>query len=147
MPTTSDGRQFPYTADGIRAAEAHERSLKQERRRMGKQSDKTTGDPFSTIRPSDQKRDPMMYSPPRPDESYKGYRGGGAAPKVPPRKKSAEDVRLIQTNDPTLRDTQDMIGEYGSEGMLYGKSAYERSITSDGIKNERRLRRKIKLPR
>ena len=146
MPTTSDGRQFPYTADGIRAAEAHERSLKQERRRMGKQSDKTTGDPFSTMRPSGQKRNPI-YRPPVPDESYKGYRGGGAAPKVPPRKKSAEDVRLIQTNDPTLRDTQDMIGEYGSEGMLYGKSAYERSITSDGIKNERRLRRKIKLPR
>ena len=62
MPTTSDGRQFPYTADGIRAAEAHERSLKQERRRMGKQSDKTTGDPFSTIRPSKQKRNPMIIA-------------------------------------------------------------------------------------
>ncbi len=85
MPTTSDGRQFPYTADGIRAAEAHERSLQQERRRMGKQSDKTTGNPFSNMRPSGQKRNPMMYSPPRPDESYKGYRGGGAAFKVPPK--------------------------------------------------------------
>ena len=36
MPTTSDGRKFPYTADGIAAAAAHERSLKAKRKKMGK---------------------------------------------------------------------------------------------------------------
>ena len=36
MPTTSDGRKFPYTADGIAAAAAHERSLKANRKKMGK---------------------------------------------------------------------------------------------------------------
>ena len=86
MPKTSDGREFPYTSDGIRAAQAHQRMLDNQKnqRTMGKADDKTTGDPFSTM---PRQRNPI-YRPPRPskpDESYKGYRGGGAAFKVPPK--------------------------------------------------------------
>ena len=36
MPTASDGKEFPYTADGIRAMQAYESSLKKEKRSMGR---------------------------------------------------------------------------------------------------------------
>lgn len=41
MPTTSDGREFPYTADGLRAAKAHEMLIQQQKKNktMGNYSD------------------------------------------------------------------------------------------------------------
>ena len=86
MPKTSDGREFPYTSDGIRAAQAHQRMLDKQKNQKtmgrGMAGDKTTGDLFSTMRDIQRKSRP---GPAMPDESYKGYRGGGAAPKVPPK--------------------------------------------------------------
>ena len=101
MPKTSDGREFPYTSDGIRAAQAHQRMLDNQKnqRTMGKAGDKTTGEPSIPF-----KRRP---GPSEPDESYKGYRGGGAAPKVPPRAKRASDARLIRNKRPLLWYTQE----------------------------------------
>ena len=37
MPYTSDGKYFPYTADGILASKRHQMNLDAEKRTMGKQ--------------------------------------------------------------------------------------------------------------
>lgn len=55
------------------------------------------------------------------------------------------EARLVETNTPDMLGN--LAGEFGSEGMLYGQSAYERSITESGIRKERELRKKIVLPK
>ena len=54
-------------------------------------------------------------------------------------------VRLVETNTPELLG--EVQGEFGSEGSLYGYSAYQKSITRAGIKKERLLRKTRKLPK
>ena len=138
MPKTSDGREFPYTSDGIRAAQAHQRMLDKQKNQktMGKAGDKTTGMPSIPFKP--------RPGPSEPDESYKGYRGGGAAPKVPPRAKRASDARLLETNDPYFGNPKNNL--FGMRPPS-GASEANREITRQGIENEKRLKGRIKLQR
>lgn len=66
--------------------------------------------------------------------------------KIPRTMGRAKKVRLVETNDPSMAPGS-LYGEYGSEGQLYGGGYMQQKITEDGIKRERRLRKKIRLPK
>lgn len=141
MPTTSDGKRFPYTADGIRAAEAHERFLQQNRRTMGEGN--TRGDLFATMPNIKKKPRP---GPSSPDESYKGYMGGGAAPKVPPRPQKAKDAGLIDllpfSVAENIRDNEkygDALGMY-SHSRDYDPNSYQKAVKRAAIAEFRKRR-------
>ena len=57
----------------------------------------------------------------------------------------AKKVRLLETNTPEMLG--ELPGEFGSEGSLYGFSAYQKAITREGIAKERLLRKTRKLPK
>lgn len=65
------------------------------------------------------------------------------APKVPKSRTMGKKIRLLETNTPEMLGN--LPGEFGSEGSLYGGSAYQRAITAAGIKKERLLRSLRKL--
>ena len=68
------------------------------------------------------------------------------APKIKTMGKSkAKKIRLLETNDPAMLGN--LAGEFGSEGMLYGSSHYQRAITREGIAKERLLRQGRKIPK
>ena len=60
-------------------------------------------------------------------------------------KSKAKNIRLLETNNPAMLGN--LAGEFGSEGMLYGSSHYQRAITREGIKKERLLRQGRKIPK
>jgi len=60
----------------------------------------------------------------------------------------AKKVRLLETNDANYAKEPGLLyGEYGSEGAYYGGGYMHWSITKDGIKRERELRKKMRLPK
>lgn len=58
---------------------------------------------------------------------------------------SEANARLLETNTPDMLGN--IAGEFGSEGSLYGGSAYQQSITRAGINKERQLQKIIELPK
>jgi len=58
---------------------------------------------------------------------------------------SEANARLVETNTPDMLGN--IAGEFGSEGSLFGDSAYQRSITRSGIAKERQLQKVIELPK
>lgn len=66
-------------------------------------------------------------------------------PKKPKTMGSFKKVRLLETNTPELLN--ELKGEFGSEGMLYGHKQMQKGITLQGIAKERLLRKSRKLPK
>ena len=142
MPKTSDGREFPYTSDGIRAAQAHQRMLDKQKNQKtmgrGMAGDKTTGMPSIPFK--------ARPGPSEPDESYKGYRGGGAAPKVPPKRKRSTDAGLIDllpfSVAENIRDNEkygDALGMY-SHSRDYDPNSYQKAVKRAAIAEFKRRR-------
>lgn len=92
MPTTKDGKQFPYTADGILAAKRHEEFLR-------KANDQRTMDNSTNGEKTDKDKLPPYVKPRHLDPNHPMNREGppqkeDTSPKYPPQQyASAEEKK------------------------------------------------------